>query len=83
MSGLDLSTVDNGYKSFLQLNLPLRGMPGEAKPRPLVVPFNPDESRVVNMLRADGALRMPPDRPLAEADIRLIERWILNGAIKD
>jgi hypothetical protein len=23
---------------------------------------------------------MPPDRPLPEADIRLIERWILEGA---
>jgi hypothetical protein len=35
------------------------------------------------MLRADGANRMPPDRPLAEADVVLIERWILNGAQKD
>jgi hypothetical protein len=23
---------------------------------------------------------MPPDRPLSEADIELVERWILNGA---
>jgi len=26
---------------------------------------------------------MPPDRPLNEADIRLIEQWILDGAKKD
>ena len=32
------------------------------------------------MLRAQGAARMPPDRPLPEADIELVERWILNGA---
>jgi hypothetical protein len=35
---------------------------------------------VVNMLRARDAPRMPPDRPLPEADIELVERWILNGA---
>jgi hypothetical protein len=35
------------------------------------------------MLRADGAERMPPDRPMAESDIQLIERWILNGAKND
>jgi hypothetical protein len=26
---------------------------------------------------------MPPDRPLPEVDIRLIETWILDGAIDD
>jgi hypothetical protein len=54
----------------------------EEKVRRLVTPFDPDGSRLVNMLRARGAPRMPPDRPLAEADIRLIERWILNGACR-
>jgi hypothetical protein len=83
VAGLNLSTAEAGHKSLLDLHLALRGMPGPPKPRPLVTPGNPDESRVVNMLRAQGAQRMPPDRPLAEADIRLIERWILNGATKD
>jgi hypothetical protein len=84
VAGLNLSTTDDGYKSLLQLKLPSRPPLGAAiKPRPLVTPGNPDESRVVNMLRGDGARRMPPDRPLAEADIRLVERWILDGALKD
>ncbi len=48
--------------------------------RPLVTPYDPSGSRVVNMLRARDAPRMPPDRPLTEPDIRLIERWISNGA---
>ena len=52
----------------------------EEKLRPLVTPFDPEGSRVVNMLRARDAPRMPPDRPLPEDDIRLVERWILNGA---
>jgi hypothetical protein len=84
-AGLDLSTAENGYISLLQLKLaprgvtPAGGTPNEP-PRQLVLPFNPDESRMVNMLWARGAHRMPPDRPLASADIRLIEKWILNGA---
>lgn len=85
VAGLDLSTVDNGYTSLLNLTLPARGAHGTHgdDPRILVVPYNPDESRVVQLLRARGARRMPPDRPLPEADIRLIERWILAGAAKD
>ena len=52
----------------------------EEQLRPLVTPYDPSNSRVVNMLRAHDAPRMPPDRPLTEPDIRLIERWISNGA---
>ena len=86
VAGLDLSTADEGYADLTKQKLPdppkmtgtepvVRG-----QPRPLVVPGNPEQSRVVNMLRARGAARMPPDRPLAEADIKLIEEWILSGA---
>jgi hypothetical protein len=82
VAGLDLSTVDNGYTSLLNLKLPVRASQGE-KARTLVVPYNPDESRLVQMLRARGARRMPPDRPLPEADIALVERWILAGAVND
>ena len=52
----------------------------EEMERPLVTPYDPAGSRVVNMLRARDAPRMPPDRPLPELDIELVERWILNGA---
>jgi hypothetical protein len=54
----------------------------EQQLRPLVTPYDPDGSRVVNMLRARDAPRMPPDRPLPEADIRLVERWVFNGACR-
>jgi len=54
----------------------------ERRLRPLVTPYDPSGSRVVNMLRARDAPRMPPDRPLSEADIELIERWILNGGCR-
>ncbi len=88
VAGLDLSTAAAGWDSLRKLHLPeYRVQPSDPQPpplpRPLVTPSNPEQSRVVNMLRASGARRMPPDRPLPEADIRLIERWILNGALDD
>jgi hypothetical protein len=80
-AGLDLSTLNEGHYSLTKLELaprsPTQKMP---PPRPMVIPFNPGESRMLHMLRADGTRRMPPDRPLAGADIELVERWILEGA---
>jgi hypothetical protein len=80
-AGLDLSTLNEGWDSLRNLTLAPRS--GATPPRNLVLPGNPDESRVMHMLRADGARRMPPDRPLAGADVALIEQWILNGAKND
>lgn len=37
-------------------------------------------SELVEVLHADGEERMPPDSPLAEEDIALIEAWIDAGA---
>ena len=95
VSGLDFSTQERGYTSLLGLwtwivdpsgNL-AQGCKSAAgtvvcprEHRSLVVPFDPAQSRLIHVLRAQGAARMPPDRPLAEADIRLVETWILNGA---
>jgi hypothetical protein len=80
VAGLDLSAIDTGYKSLVQLKLPKRSDSKMEAPRQMVIPFNPDESRMLHMLRADGARRMPPDRPLAGADVALIEQWIIEGA---
>src|SRR3569623_119413 len=97
VSGLDFSDPDRGYTSLTQLwvwivdptgtpdngCMVMRGTNAcQRNQRPLVVPFVPSQSGVVNVLRAEGASRMPPDRPLAEGDIELVERWILNGAPK-
>ena len=98
VSGLDFSTPENGYTSLTRLAVFQidGGAPNAAQCathpassnlvtcdlRPLVTPFDPDGSRVVNMLLARDAPRMPPDRPLPMADIRLVETWILNGALE-
>ena len=94
VAGVDFSDPDRGYESLTGLKIwipdPAGTIGGDCKTvgatvycerdRPLVLAFNPEQSRVVNMLRARAAPRMPPDRPLPEADIQLIETWILDGA---
>jgi len=40
-------------------------------------------SEIVVLMRGQGSRRMPPDFALPEADIRLIEKWISNGAHND
>lgn len=96
-AGLDFSDADRGYTSLTGLWIwivdPDATGPGcrpdmgtnvcERGDRPLVTPYVPSQSRLVNSLRARGSSRMPPDRPLTEADIALVERWILNGAFRE
>jgi hypothetical protein len=96
IAGLDFSDPDRGYQSLTGLKIwiadPTGTIGGDCtivgaavyceRDRALLQPFNPDQSRLVNMLRARAAPRMPPDRPLAEADIQLVESWILDGARK-
>jgi hypothetical protein len=46
----------------------------------LVIPYRPQDSRLIYLLRGVETLRMPPDAPLPDPDIELIEEWILAGA---
>lgn len=48
-----------------------------------VVPGDPTRSKLMYLLRGQDTWRMPPDQPLPQADIQLIERWILDGARND
>jgi hypothetical protein len=97
VAGLDFSDPDRGYISLTRLKFQIvdqyatgddcRRSAGtvvcERSYRPLITPFDPAQSRLVHLLRHRTPPRMPPDRPLFEADIRLIETWILLGARKD
>jgi hypothetical protein len=53
----------------------------ELEDRTLVFTGQPAGSPLLNWLRGsrDVPTRMPPDQPLADADIALIERWIAEG----
>ncbi|MEZ0327576.1 MAG: c-type cytochrome domain-containing protein, partial [Fimbriimonas sp.] len=49
--------------------------------RSLVVPGNTAESRLVKSLHGAGASQMPKNRPpLPDAQIKLIEQWVADGA---
>ena len=64
--GVDLHDRETGYYTLLN------GF--------YVVPGDPGDSAVVSLMHAQGSTRMPPDVPLPEADIELIENWITSGA---
>jgi hypothetical protein len=44
-----------------------------------VIASDPEQSTIVEVMTAQGSLRMPPDVPLPTADIDLIEAWIASG----
>ena len=97
-SGLDFSSPERGFISLTGLWVWIVDPAGTADQgcrvvdgttvcqreyRSLVVPFDPSQSRLTQLMRAGRQNRMPPDRPLPEVDIRLLERWILDGALDD
>jgi hypothetical protein len=47
-----------------------------------VLPGDPDTSPLVQRLRAnpDYGVMMPPDIPLPESEILIVEAWVLDGA---
>jgi hypothetical protein len=95
VAGLDFSDPERGYTSLTKLKVWVVDPSGTPEDgcknikgvivcqrgfRPMVTPYNPEQSRLINMMRARNAARMPPDRPLTEASIELVERWIRSGA---
>ncbi len=72
--GVDLSARAIGYETLV-------GKSGDGGFQTFYVyPGYPQYSPVVNLMNAEGSIRMPPDNPLPEADIQLIESWIADGA---
>ncbi len=47
---------------------------------PAIVPGSPEESLLVEAIRQNGSLKMPPDYELSETQIEAIEHWIRAGA---
>lgn len=97
-SGLDFSTPDRGYASLTASWLWIANSQSNADQacvsnegpsscqkasRSLVVPFDPAQSRLLQLLRGTAKPAMPPDRSLPAADVALVEAWILNGATDD
>jgi len=68
-AGVDLHDRDTGYHALVDHGFVNAKMP--------------DQSPVLYLMRASGSIRMPPDIPLPEADIQLIQKWIAAGAPND
>jgi hypothetical protein len=47
---------------------------------PALVPGRPEQSRLVQAIRYDGELRMPPDYRLKDEQIATLTRWVAAGA---
>ena len=67
---VDLHDRDSGYRHLVTRNFVI---PGDQT----------SSSALLYLLRGQGSLRMPPDSPLPEADILLIDAWIKNNAPND
>ncbi len=77
--GVDLSTSDAAYVLFTGRVCGAPDHPG-APPGNFVRPGHPESSELMHLLRGDGGAIMPPDSPLPDVEIDLVERWILEGA---
>jgi hypothetical protein len=47
---------------------------------PAVVPGRPDDSLIIQAVRYDDLLRMPPKAKLPDADVKSLEKWVEMGA---
>jgi hypothetical protein len=76
--GLDLSTPGGAY-AILTGHVCGQALPIDA-PGSYVVPGDPEQSRLIYLLRGADTYVMPPDVPLPPVEVNLIEQWILEGA---
>ncbi|MCL4228613.1 MAG: hypothetical protein KJZ91_29455 [Myxococcales bacterium] len=78
-AGLDLSSATGAY-TFLTGRICGEPVGPGSPPRSYVEPGSPERSQLVYQLRGAGRALMPPDVPLPEVEIQLVERWIEEGA---
>jgi mono/diheme cytochrome c family protein len=48
---------------------------------PVIVPGDPEKSRMVEAVRQTGKLKMPPSGKLSDGDVEAIATWIKDGAV--
>jgi hypothetical protein len=69
--------LNNGNISFLDRNSLAKG----GRLGPAIVPGEPEKSVLVNLLRHDGEVQMPPGAKLPSGEIRVLTDWIRRGAV--
>jgi hypothetical protein len=75
--GCHNAELKNGDISFLDRESLLKG----GRRGPTVVPGKPQESVLIEALRHEGELQMPPGPKLPEKEIRVLSEWIRKGAV--
>lgn len=78
-AGVDLSTPEAAYLLLTGRGCTAPDVAG-TPPGNFVRPGHPETSELVYLLRGEGGSIMPPDVPLPDVEIEIIERWILDGA---
>lgn len=78
-AGIDLSTPAAAYVFLTGRVCGAPSLPGEP-PGNFVSPGHPEASQLMYLLRGDQIAIMPPDVPLPDVEIAIVERWILEGA---
>jgi hypothetical protein len=80
-ASVDLHDRATGYASLVSRNFVVPCDPATMNCTPTATPCNQTgASAVIYLMCGLGSLRMPPDNPLPEADIKLIDDWIKAGA---
>ena len=69
--------LKNGEISFLDRESLLKG----GQRGPAVVPGKPEQSVLVEALRHEGNLQMPPGPKLPAKEIKIVTQWIRDGAV--
>ncbi|MES1257261.1 MAG: c-type cytochrome domain-containing protein [Acidobacteriota bacterium] len=69
--------LKNGGISFLDRESLLKG----GSRGPAIVPGKPEASAMIDALRHEGQLQMPPGPALPEREIRVLREWIRRGAV--
>lgn len=73
-AGISFDDPDESYRALAGVAC------GSGTANDLVVANQPEVSKLMYLLRGDEVAIMPPDVPLPEIEVDLVERWILEGA---
>jgi hypothetical protein len=68
--------LKNGGLSFVDRDSLLKG----GSRGPAIVPGHPEKSLIIDALKHDGQLQMPPGPPLPAKEVRILTDWIKGGA---
>ncbi len=76
-AGISFDDPDEGYSALAGVAC------GGGMANDLVVAGQPELSKLMYLLRGEEVFPMPPDVPLPDAEVELIQRWIQEGAACD